>query len=151
MSCDLRVSLAVKCSKANSDVTRVFRYPREHRRPATGTKTSPRARRRLIFGYQIVSGNYTESFKWDSGVGGKGCSISASAEVAMTKPNVANGSNNLELEATTEAIAPDKFRLHDVVSRPAASRGMIMYSDLLPVLPTHDEKPDFLRIIVEAR
>ena len=49
----------------------------------------------------------------------------------MTKPNVANGSNNLELEATTEAIASDQFRLHDVVSRPAASRGMIMYSDLL--------------------
>ena len=25
----------------------------------------------------------------------------------MTKPNLANGSNNLELEAATEAIAPD--------------------------------------------
>src|SRR5262249_5185106 len=70
MSGDLRVSLTVKCSKTNSDVTRVFRDPREHRGSAPGAKASPRARRRLIFGYQIVSGNHTESFKWDSGVGG---------------------------------------------------------------------------------
>jgi hypothetical protein len=116
MSRDLRIGLTVKCSKTNSDVTRVFRYPREQGRPATGTKTSPRARRRLIFGYQIVSGNDTESFKWDSRVGGKGCSIGSSAEVAMTKPNLAYRCDNLELEATAKAIASDKFRLHDAVS-----------------------------------
>jgi hypothetical protein len=130
MSRDLRVSLTVECSKTNSDVTRVFRDPREHRRAAKGTKASPRPRRRLIFGYQIVSGNHTESFKWDSGVGGKGCSIGSSAEVAMTKPNLADGSNNLELEATTEAIASDKFRLHNAIFH-------------------NDEKPDGRRITIE--
>jgi hypothetical protein len=50
----------------------------------------------------------------------------------VTKPNLADGANNLELEATTEAIASDEFRLHDVVSWPAASRGMIVCNDLLP-------------------
>src|SRR6266581_2161500 len=63
MSCDLRISLTIKCSKSNSDVIRVLGYPRKHGRPATGTKTSPGAGRRLIFGYQIFSRNYTESFK----------------------------------------------------------------------------------------
>jgi hypothetical protein len=120
MSRDLRVSLAVKCSKTNSDVTRVFRYPCEHRRPATGTETSPRARRRFIFGYQIVSSNDTESFKWYSGVCGKGCSIGPSAEVAVTEPDLTDGLNDLKLKATTEAIASDKFRLHDAILWPLA-------------------------------
>jgi hypothetical protein len=36
--------------------------------------------------------------------------------VAVTKPNLADGSNNLEPEAATKAIAPDKLRQHSVVS-----------------------------------
>jgi hypothetical protein len=101
MSCDLRVSLTIKRSKSNSDVVGILRYPRKHRRSATGTKTSPGAGRRLIFGDQIVSGNDTVSFKRNSRVGGEGCPVGSSAKVAMTKPNLANGSNNFELEAAT--------------------------------------------------
>jgi hypothetical protein len=116
MSCDLRVSLTLKCSKSNSDVVRVLRYPRIHGRPATGTKASPRTGRRLIFGYQIFSGNDTVSFKWNSRIGRERRPIGSSAEVAVTKSNLADGSNNLELEAATKAIAPDRFRQHGVVS-----------------------------------
>jgi hypothetical protein len=116
MSCDLGVSLAIKCSKSNSDVVRVFRDPCKHGRPATGTKTPPRAGRRLIFGYQIFSSNYTVSFKWNSRIGGKRCPVGSSAELAMTKPNLTNGSDNLELEAATQALAPDNIRRHGVVA-----------------------------------
>jgi len=116
MSCDPRVSLTIKCSKSNSDVIRVLRYPRKHGRPATGTKTSPGAGRRLIFGYQIFSGNYTVSLKRNSRIGGKRRPVGSSTEVTVTKPNLANGSNNLELEAATKAIAPDKLPHHGVVS-----------------------------------
>ena len=34
----------------------------------------------------------------------------------MTKPNLPDWSNNLELEAATKAIAPDKLRQHGVLS-----------------------------------
>jgi hypothetical protein len=115
MSCDLRISVAIECSKANSDVVGVFRHPRKHRRPATGTKAPPSAGRRLIFGYQIFTSNYAVSFKWNSRVGRKGCPIGASAEVAVTKPNLADGSQNLELEATAKAFSTDKLRCHGVV------------------------------------
>jgi len=116
MSRDLRVSLTIKCSKSNSDMVRVLRYPRKHWRPATGTETAPRARRRLVFGYQIFSSNCTISFKWNSRVGGKRRAVGSPADVAVTKSNLADGSNNLELEAATKAIAPDKLRQHGVVS-----------------------------------
>src|SRR5215470_9209494 len=99
MSCDLGVRLAIKGSKPNSDVVRVLRHAREHGGPATGAKTSPRARRGLILGDQIFSCNDTVSFKWNSRVGGERCPVGAAAEVAMTKPNLTDGSNNLELEA----------------------------------------------------
>jgi hypothetical protein len=115
MSCDLRVSLTIKGSKSNSDVVRVLRYPRKHGRPATGTKTPPRAGRRFIFGYQIFSSNDTVSFKWNSRVGRKGCPVGSSAEVAVTKPNLTDGSDNLEPEAATKALALDKFRRRQVV------------------------------------
>jgi hypothetical protein len=115
MSRNRRVSLPIECSEANSDVIRVVCHPRKHWRPATGTKTSPGAARRLIFGYQIFSGNYTVSFKGNSRIGGKRCPVGSSAEVAVTKPNLPDRSNNLELEAATKAIAPDKLRQHGVL------------------------------------
>jgi hypothetical protein len=139
MSCDLRVSLTLKCSKSNSDVVRVLRYPRKHGRPATGTKASPRTGRRLIFGYQIFSSNDTVPFKWNSRVGGKRRPVGSSAEVAVTKSNLADGSNNLELKAATKAIAPDRFRQHGVVSWLGASRRLIMYRDLLPIVQARPE------------
>src|SRR4051812_27264823 len=80
MSCDLRVGFTIKCSKSNSDVVRVLRDPRKHGRTTTRTKTSPRAGRRLILGYQIFSGNNTVSIKWNSRVGGKRCPVASSAE-----------------------------------------------------------------------
>jgi hypothetical protein len=107
MSCDLRLSLAIKCSKANSDVVWILRHARKHGRPATGTETSPRARRGLILGDQIFSGNDTISFKWNSRVGGERGPVGSAAEVAMTKPDLPDGSNNLELEAAAKATAPD--------------------------------------------
>ena len=55
----------------------------------------------------MFSSDYSVSFKWNSRVGGKRCPVGFPTEVAVTKPNLANGSNNLELEAATEAIAPD--------------------------------------------
>src|SRR5262245_45910403 len=116
MSGDLRVSLTIKCPKPNPNVVRVLRYPRKYWRPATGTETAPRARRRLVFGYQLFSSNYTISLKWNSRVGGKRRAVGSSAEVAMTKPNLTDGSNNLELEAATKAIASDKIRQHGIVS-----------------------------------
>src|SRR5258706_13046362 len=100
MSCDLRISVAIECSKANSDVVGVFRHPRKHRRPATGTKTPPSAGRRLIFGYQIFTSNYALSVKWNSSDGRKDCAITASAEVSVTKPNLANGPQSLTSEPT---------------------------------------------------
>ena len=115
MSCDLRLSLTIKCSEPNSDVVRVLRHPRKYGRPATGTETSPRAGRRLILGDQIFSGNDTISLKRNSRVGGERRPVGASAEVAVAKPNLSDGSNNLELEATTEAIASDQFRLHNAI------------------------------------
>jgi hypothetical protein len=116
MSCDLRVGFTIKCSKSNSDVVRVLRDPRKHGRTTTRTKTSPRAGRRLILGYQIFSGNNTVSIKWNSRVGGKRCPVASSAEIAVAKPNLADGSNNLKLEAATKTIASDKLRQHGVVS-----------------------------------
>lgn len=116
MSCDLRLSLAIKCSKPNSDVVWVLRHAREHGRPATGAKTSPRAWRGLILGDQIFSCNDTVSFKWDSRVGGEGCPVGAAAEVAVTKPNLPDRPNNLELEAATKAMAPDQSRRLGIVS-----------------------------------
>src|SRR5262245_19309151 len=107
MRCDLGVRLAIKRSKANSDMVRVLRDPREHGRPATGAKTSPCARRRLVFGDQIFSSDYTVSFKWNPRVGGKRCPVGSAAEVAVTKPNLPDGPNNLELEAATKATAPE--------------------------------------------
>jgi hypothetical protein len=152
MSCDLRVSLTIKCSKSNSDVIRVLRYPRKHWRPTTGTKTSPRAGRRLIFGYQVFSGNYTVSFKWNSRVGGKRRPVGSSAKVAVTKPNLADGSNYLELEAATKAVAPDKCWRHwcCLLDRQLPD-AMIMYRDVLP-LYIHDENwwcPD-LKFLIDA-
>src|SRR5262245_21081757 len=116
MSCDLGVRLAIKGSKPNSDVVRVLRHAREHGGPATGAKTSPRARRGLILGDQIFSCNDTVSFKWNSRVGGERCPVGAAAEVAMTKPNLTDGSNNLELEAAAKATAPDQSWRLGVVS-----------------------------------
>jgi hypothetical protein len=55
----------------------------------------------------MFSSDYSVSFKWNSRVGGKRCPVGFPTEVAVTKPNLANGSNNLELEAATKAIAPD--------------------------------------------
>jgi hypothetical protein len=34
----------------------------------------------------------------------------------MTKPNLTDGSDNLELEAATQALAPDNIRRHGVVA-----------------------------------
>jgi hypothetical protein len=116
MSCDLRVSLTIKCTKSNSDVIRVLRYPRKHGRPATRTKTSPGAGRRFIFGYQIFSSNYTVSFQRNSPIGGKRRPVGSSAEVTVTKPNLADGSDNFELKAATKAIAPDRLRQHHALS-----------------------------------
>jgi hypothetical protein len=117
MSCNLRLSLTIKCSKSNSNVVGLLRYSRKHRRSAPGTKTSPRAGRRLIFGDQIFSSYDTVSLKWNSRVGGKRCPIGSSAELAVAKPNLSDGSNNLELEAATKAGASDKFRRRGIVSR----------------------------------
>src|SRR5260370_38312587 len=97
MSCDVRISVAIECSKANSDVVRVFRHPRKHRRPATGTKAPPSAGRRLIFEYQICPSNYAVWFKWNSLVRRKCCPIGAAPEVAESKPNLADAARNLEL------------------------------------------------------
>jgi hypothetical protein len=116
MSCDLRVSLTIKCSKSNSDVIRILCYPRKHWRPAPRTETSPGAGRRFIFGYQIFSGNYTVSLERNSRIGGKRRPVGSSAEVTVTKPNLADGSDNLELEAATKAIAPHRPRQHGVLS-----------------------------------
>src|SRR6516162_8074377 len=102
MSRDLRISFPIECPKANSDVLRVVLHLRKHGRSATGTKASPGAGRRLIFGYQILTSNYTISFKWNSRVGRKGRPVGASAKVAVTKPNLADRSQNLELVATTK-------------------------------------------------
>jgi hypothetical protein len=60
--------------------------------------------------------HYTVSFKGNSRIGGKRCPVGSSAEVAVTKPNLPDRSNNLELEAATKAIAPDKLRQHGVLS-----------------------------------
>jgi hypothetical protein len=109
MSCDLRISVAIECSKANSDVVGVFRHPRKHGRPATGTKAPPSAGRGLIFGYQIFTSNYAVALKWNSRVGRKGCPIGASTEVAVTKPNLADRSENLELEAAAKAFSTDRL------------------------------------------
>jgi hypothetical protein len=116
VSCDLGVSLTIECSKSNADVVRVLRYPRKNGGAATGTKTSPRTGRGLIFGDQIFSSDYTVSFKRNSRVGGKGCPVGSSAEVAVTQPNLTDGSSNLELEATTKATAPDNTRRHGIVA-----------------------------------
>jgi hypothetical protein len=110
MSRDLRISFPIECPKANSDVVRVVRHPRKQGRSATGTEASPSAGRRLIFGYQIFTSNDTIPFKWNSRVGREGCPVGASAEVAMTKPNLSDRSQNLELEAATKAVAPDNLR-----------------------------------------
>jgi hypothetical protein len=115
MSRDRRINPPIECSKADSDVVQVFRHPRKHGRPATGTKAPPRAGRRLIFGYQIFTRNDSVTFKWNSRIGRKGCAVGASAKVAVTKPNLADGSKNLELEATTKAFALNKFRCHGVI------------------------------------
>jgi len=116
MGRDLRVSLTIKRSKSNSDVVGVLRHPRKHRGSAAGAKTSPGPGRRLILGDQIFSGNYTVSLKRNSRVGRKGCPVGSSAEVAVTKPNLADGANNLEPEAATKATAADKSRRHGIVS-----------------------------------
>jgi hypothetical protein len=103
VSRDLCISLPIECSQANSDVVWVFRHPRKHGRPATRTKAPPSAGRRFIFRNQIFASNYTIPFKWNSRVGRKGCAVGASAKVAVAKPNLTEGSQNLELEAATEA------------------------------------------------
>jgi len=119
MSRDLRVSVTIKCSKSNSDMVRVLRYPRKHGRPATGTKASPRAGWRLIFGHQIFAGNDAVPFKWNPCVGGKGRPIGSSTELAMTKPNLTDGSNDLELEAAAKAPAANNCRWHSLAARHA--------------------------------
>src|SRR5262245_62937413 len=68
MSRDLRISLPVECSEANSDVVRVLRHPCKHGRSATRTKAPPGAGRRLIFRYQIFTSYYTVPLKRDSRV-----------------------------------------------------------------------------------
>jgi hypothetical protein len=115
MSRDLRISIPIECSEANSDVVRLFRHACKHGRSATRTKAPPSAGRGLIFRYQIFTSNDTISVTRDSRVGRKGCSVRASAKLAVTKPNLADGSQNLEPEAATKALAPDKFRCHGAV------------------------------------
>jgi len=115
MSRDLRISLPISVSEANADVVRVFRHPRKHGRSASRTKAPPCARRRLIFGYQIFTSNCTVAVKRDSRVRRKGRAVGASAKLAVTKPNLADGSQDLEPEAATKAFAPDKLRRHGVV------------------------------------
>jgi hypothetical protein len=112
MGRDLRIGLPIKCSQANSDVVRVYSHPCKHRRPATRTKAPLSARRRLITRYQIFTSNDSVPFKWNSRVGREGSAVGASTKIAVAKPNLTDGSQNLELKATTKASAPDGLR-HD--------------------------------------
>ena len=61
----------------------------------------------------------------------------------MTKPNLPDWSNNLELEAATKAIAPDKLRQHGVLSW-LADVSTFDYIVILPPLCRHDENPSLI-------
>jgi hypothetical protein len=72
-------------------------------------KSTATPRRRLVLGYQVLSGNDMVSFPWNSCIGGEGRANGASAEIAVAEPHLADGDDDLEPEAATEAIAPDRF------------------------------------------
>jgi len=116
MGRDLGIGLPIERSEANSDVVRIFRYARN-----TGDPQREQKHRRAPGedSYSEIKSSPAITRYRSSRIralGRKGCAVGASAKVAVTKPNLADGSQNLELEATTKAFPAHKFRCqHGVV------------------------------------
>src|SRR5215510_12539422 len=105
-----------------------------------------------MFGHQIFASNDTVPFKWNSRVGGKGCPIGSSAELAVTKPNLADGSNDLELEAAAKALAANNCRRHVVACWHASLSTVDHVSGLLMCCPgmTSIQPYSIIRIVVDG-